>query len=326
MKTGAWMPAAGAALAGALLAVLAGGWEVGDGTGSLSTPAQQAGAWLRGLSLSGPLGNLAAWLITLLVCALPFLLVVLSRRWHGRGREDWLAVLMVPVLFFAVYCAVNPGLLPWPAGVTFPLAAGGFLLSLLAAWLVLKVLRGMEDCPQQRGMEDCPQQRLLGALAPLLTGGAMLLAFGAAFARLTAFLVRSREVAQGNTGDPEGALFTSGVLLVLALLELVPYLLGALTLLWGARLARSMVPQLFSPQASQLCLRTAEGCRRVIQAGALLSVFSNLLQLVLLGALKSTRFSVSIPLFPLLLAGTLFLLCRLLQRGQELQEDSDSII
>ena len=177
-----------------------------------------------------------------------------------------------------------------------------------------------------RGMENCPQQRLLGGLAPLLTGGAILLAFGAAFARLTAFLVRSREVAQGNTGDPEGALFTSGVLLVLALLELVPYLLGALTLLWGARLTRSMVPQLFSPQSSQLCLRTAEGCRRVIQAAALLSVFSNLLQLVLLGGMKSTRFSVSIPLFPLLLAGTLFLLCRLLQRGQELQEDSDSII
>ena len=317
MKTGTWMPAAGAALAGALLAVLAGGWEGGEGTGSLSTPAQQAGAWLRELSLSGPLGNLAAWLITLLLCALPLLLVVLSRRWHSGGREDRLAVLMVPVLFSAVYCAVNPGLLPWPAGVAFPLAAGGCLLSLLAAWLVLKVLRGMEDCPQQR---------LLGALAPLLTGGAMVLAFGATFTRLTAFLVRSQEVAQGNTGDPEGALFTSGVLLVLALLELVPYLLGALTLLWGARLTRSMVPQLFSPQSSQLCLRTAEGCRRVIQAGALLSVFSNLLQLVLLGGMKSTRFSVSIPLFPLLLAGTLFLLCRLLQRGQELQEDSDSII
>ena len=88
MKTGAWMPAAGAALAGALLAVLAGGWESGDGTGSLSTPAQQAGAWLRGLSLSGALGNLAAWLITLLLCALPLLLVVLGRRWNSRGRED----------------------------------------------------------------------------------------------------------------------------------------------------------------------------------------------------------------------------------------------
>ena len=241
MKTGTWMPAAGAALAGALLAVLAGGWEGGEGTGSLSTPAQQAGAWLRGLSLSGPLGNLAAWLITLLVCALPFLLVVLSRRWNSRGREDWLAGLMVPVLFSAVFSAAS--------GSSTRISAPFF-----------------------------------------------------------------------------AALVTSGVLLVLALLELVPYLLGALTLLWGARLARSMVPQLFSPQASQLCLRTAEGCRQVVRAGALLSVFSNLLQLVLLGALRSTRFSVSIPLFPLLLAGTLFLLCRLLQRGQELQEDSDSII
>ncbi len=45
-----------------------------------------------------------------------------------------------------------------------------------------------------------------------------------------------------------------------------------------------------------------------------------------MGVMKSTNVSAYIPLFPLILAGALFLLCRLMEKGRALQEDSDSII
>lgn len=73
-------------------------------------------------------------------------------------------------------------------------------------------------------------------------------------------------------------------------------------------------------------MRTAENCRRVAQATVLLAVLANLLQLVQGGNLHSSRFSNNLPLFPLPLSAALFLLCRCLQRGKELQDDSDSII
>ena len=72
--------------------------------------------------------------------------------------------------------------------------------------------------------------------------------------------------------------------------------------------------------------RQALGCRVVVQATVLISVFTNLLQLCLMGVMKSTNVSAYIPLFPLILAGALFLLCRLMEKGRALQEDSDSII
>ncbi len=308
----------GAALLGGVLAAVAGTLESGETASAVCAPVKWAGEGLRALSLSGFWGNLAAWLVAFLVCALPVLLVLWSGRWKGgRGPEDWLAALMVPVLFAGIYYSVNPSLLPRPVDQFFTLAAGGCLLSLLVAWLALKLLRGMEGCSQQR---------LLGALCPLLTGGAMLLAFGAAWGQITLFLARSREVTRGNTGDPEGAFFTCGVLLVLALLELTPYLLGALTLLWGAELARRMEEELFGWAAVELCVRTALECRFVVQATVLILVSTNLVQLSLMGMLKSTHFVAYLPVFPLLLAGALFLLCRLMERGRQLQEDSDSII
>ena len=87
-----------------------------------------------------------------------------------------------------------------------------------------------------------------------------------------------------------------------------------------------MRQDLFGEAAVELCGRTAQGCRFVVQATVLISVFTNLTQLCLMGLMKDTHFSVYIPLLPLLLAGALFLLCRLMEKGRALQEDSDSII
>ena len=310
--------AAGSALLGGALAVLSGRLGSAETTGALSAPVRWLGSGLRALSLSGFWGNLAAWLLVLLVCAVPVLLVLWCGRWKGGWKaEDWLAVLMAPILFAVLFYAVNPTLLARPQDTLFPLAAGGCLLSLLVAWLALTLLGGMEGCSQQQ---------LLGALGPLLVGGAVVLSFGAAAGQLAEFMARSQAVFQGNTGDPEGAFVTCAILLVLALLELTPYLLGAISLLWGAELIRRMRQDLFGGAAVELCGRTAQGCRFVVQATVLISVFTNLTQLCLMGLMKDTHFSVYIPLFPLLLAGALFLLCRLMEKGRALQEDSDSII
>lgn len=294
----------------------------GDGSGqtweSLTLPVRLAGAGLRRLSLSGFWGNLAAWAAVLLVCALPWALLSWCRRAKmPKGGEDWLMVLAVPEIFALLWFGVNPTRLATPMAPFFPIAAGGAILSLLGAWLILKLLRGMEDCPRDR---------LAAMFQPLLTGGGVLLAFSAGYGELSAFLVKSQSVAQGNTGDPGGAEFTIWMLAVLAVLEGAPYLLGALTLLWGRDLAGALGERTFGEEAVDLCERTAGCCGLVVRATVLLGVFANLLQLSLFDRMRSTSFSVSLPLFPLMLSAALLLLCRCLQRGKALQDDSDSII
>ena len=96
--------------------------------------------------------------------------------------------------------------------------------------------------------------------------------------------------------------------------------------MWGAELAGALGDLTFSDQIVALCQRTAQSCRKVAAATMLVAVFTNLLQLVLLGVLRSSYFNVIIPIIPLVLSVALYLLCRWLQRGRELQDDSDSII
>ena len=298
----------------ALVGQLAGAGANGLGAAALLS---LAGQYLRALSLSGFWGNLAAWVVTALFCLLPLgALLLKCRESKAWKTEDILAPLAVPVLFAAFYYAINPTLLPQPAGQFFPLAAGGCLLSMAVAWLVLKLLRGIETCPQER---------LSSLLSPLLVGGAALAAFCAAYVRTALFLARSQAVTQGNTADPQGAAFTCTVLGVLALLEAVPYLMGAFALVWGAKLAQALGAG-FGAEAVELAQRTALGCRLVVQASVMLTLLTNLSQLALLGRLYSSHFSVYIPLFPLLACAGLFLLCRLVRQGRTLQEDNDSII
>ncbi len=299
------------AAAGAVLALLAGwGGEGASWLEGLTGLGRGLGEWLRRLSLSGTGGNLAAWALVLAVCALP--LLFLMRRRHRQGRlwaEDVLLVLMVPQIFALLYVLVNPTLLGGGVMELFPemrsffsLAALGTLCSTGVAWLVLKVLRGLEDCPVQR---------LPKVLCPLLTGGAALMALAAGFGGALGFVQEGENV------------LLSGLI---TLMQAVPTLLGALVLLWGKELAEKMGEALFSEETARLCARTAMGCQMAVQASVVLSLSANLLQLVLYPMLYTGQFSVEIPLFSLTLSAALYLLCRSLERGWELQADSDSII
>ncbi len=327
----------GAALAGCALA-LPGFWvDEAQAVSALALPFRLAGGGLRWLSLSGFWGNLAAWLIVAGVCALPLIPLALARRRRSKAPEDFLAWLAVPELFALLWFLVNPthlGGSPLPADLIaafYPLAVGGTLLSTLLAWLILGLLRGLEGAPQDR---------LAAAFRPLLTVCALLLALFSACGRTAELAGLWTSVTGGNTasGDPLFAAMagigpsyaplelTLGVLVLRTLLRFVPDLLAALTLLWGARLAGELGRAAFGDEAVALCGETAALCRRVAQATVLLALGANLLQLFLLPYLYSSSFSLDLPLFSLALSAGLYLLCRCLQRGRDLQADSDSII
>ena len=107
---------AGAALLGAALAVLSGMLGSTEAADALSAPARWIGSGLRELSLSGFWGNLAAWFVTLLVCALPVLLVL---RCAARQRHPVLAVLAGAVCGLGVLAVI--ALLEPVSGIVLPL-------------------------------------------------------------------------------------------------------------------------------------------------------------------------------------------------------------
>ena len=312
MKKKLWMLTGGAILG--LLAALAGGLlSAKVGWSTMNDPLLSVGRGLRVLSLSGFGGDLLAWLVVLLVSGAPLLLLIRIGK-KGRGMEDLLLGLMAPVIFCWLFYLANPTQLGETAAQIFPLAGGCTVLSMGAAWLVLKLLRGLDGAPTQR---------LAAAFGALLSGCALLCAFSVAYGGAAGVAAQWAQVVEGNT-NPGG--LTLPVLIVLGVLNAAPGLLVAVTMVWGSELASVLGGGTFDQAGAELCGRVALACKTAAQATVTLTVFANLLQLALVGELLSASFSITLPLFSLAASAGLFLLCRCLQRGAVLQEDNDSII
>lgn len=311
MKQRVWIVPAGALLGlgcGGLVSALGGGnWK------ALSAPLLALGEGLRELSLSGFWGNVGAWGIVLLISALPLAALALMGERRGTG-DEWLLGLMSPVLLAGFWLLVNPTKVGWMVREIFPVAAGWTLLSMVLAFAALKLLRALEDASREK---------LARAFEVLLCICGALTAFVAACGQALDGAERWAQVLEGNT-DPGG--LTLLMIAFVCCLNAAPGLLSALTMVWGASLSRVLGRRDFDQEGIALCQRTALACRAAAQATVVLAVSGNLIQLALLEQLHTTHFSLTLPLLSLLLSAGLMLLCRLLQRGRELQEDSDSII
>ena len=301
-------------------------YEAAEG---LTAPVEALGLRLRELSLSGGAGNLLAWAAVLLLSALPLLLLALPRNRGGLRWEDALLPIGSLGLLGLLYGAVNPGWMVSPLAGGWGLAAWGSIFgTALAAWLILRVLRGLEGGALEK---------LSGVLRALLLACAALLVVAAA-ARGSGNLLdlwdqgdaaAARQWAETELGFAGTFPSQTGDLIfltALVLLDLIPSLLGAWVLALAAGLAENLARDPFGPESVQACQIVAGRCRLALSASLLLALGRNLLQLALFSQLSTLHFSLDLPLVPLLLAAALYLLCRCIQRGRELQEDNDSII
>ena len=310
-----------AALAGALIPLI----PTVQVAGALTAPIELAGGLLRELSLSGPGGNVLAWAIVLLAAGLPLLLLVLP---PNRGRRHWEDIFLPAsslLLIGLAFCAVNPSYLDRFFGSTLLIAAAVIWVSLLVFWGVLRLLRGMEEAPLEK---------LSGVLRILLVGCAALLVFAAA-SRGSGAVVEIKDFQQdwtlflavASVPEPTGLTADQFFVLALPLLELIPDLLGAWMLLLAADLTTALAREPFGEESVGRCVTTARWSRLAIQVTLVLALVINFVKLFwfdyLLGLVE---ISLDIPLIPLILSAALYLLCRCVQRGRELQEDNDSII
>lgn len=312
-----------AALAGALIPLI----PTVQVAGALTAPIELAGGLLRELSLSGPGGNVLAWAIVLLAAGLPLLLLVLP---PNRGRRHWEDIFLPAsslLLIGLAFCAVNPSYLDRFFGSTLLIAAAVIWVSLLVFWGVLRLLRGMEEAPLER---------LSGVLRILLVGCAALLVFAAA-SRVSGAIVEINNLQQDWTlflavaSVPEPTGLTGdqalNIALALPLVELIPDLLGAWMLLLAADLTTALARDPFGGESVGRCVTTARWSRLAIQATLVLALGGNLVKLARYDSLiTEVKVSLDLPLIPLILSAALYLLCRCVQRGRELQEDNDSII
>lgn len=125
----------------------------GSADGVLSFPLAPIGGWLRRLSLSGGGGNGLAIVIYVLICLLPATLCLFRWLKGKRHTEDLLLLAASAALFYSLYLLINPALAEARYSLMAKPALNGLVWVLIAAWLVLVLLRlAFED---KRGAEKC---------------------------------------------------------------------------------------------------------------------------------------------------------------------------
>lgn len=269
------------------------------------------GQWLRSLSLSGGGGNAAAWTIVLALALLP----ALGLLCRPRCKWDWLLPLAAAEIFAGLYLLVNPALVSagYPAGPFIAFALAGCVSATVLAWAILRWLVKMENSPS-----------IGQTLERLLKWAAILTALVSAWSEGTATLGKIRAAAEANTAAVLWP--TSAAIAALAAADFIPTLLACAMLLRSGKLARLLEADPFGGDTVAASEALSRRCGQTAAASLLVCVGGNLMQMMLLPVLRDMSFTVSFPLLTVLLAVSLDLLCRYLQRAKEVSDDNQSII
>lgn len=287
----------------------------------MAFPFEQIGLGLRWLSLSGPVGNGAAIALYAAVSLIP--LGVLAALWKGKRLhiEDGILAVLSALLFFLLYLMVNPGLLVSRLGLAAGLGGkamlGGVFYSVLACYLVLRILRMVRAAHTER------LQRYLELLLGLLGALFVYLAFGACFGELLDGIQSLRESNQGN----EHLLGASCAFLALRyLVDALPYVLDVLVVFAARALLRELQADRYSGAAVDWADRLSRLCVWSLAAAVLSNMALNLLQLFFAPRLYVISTTVQLPVLSIAFVLAVLLLARFIRENKRLKDDNDLFI
>lgn len=283
----------------------------GNVLGLLALPFSALGGLLRAMSLSGVVGNIAAIVIYLAVCALPLVFWWRSRR----KREDWLLVLLSGVTALVLYYMINPGL----RGGLFQNEAGDILYagafwSTLVTWGVLKlmvsgerILKGNIYRALRIFLLLCAASCILGALGTNLAG-----------------LIEKIKYYAAMAYDPKLPTYLFLVLDYAA--TAVENGLVALVLIKSVKLIRELESDPFGAGCVEAAEEVSRWCKNALVIVSLTSLALNLGQVLMSGLLLNVGMEVRIPVFSMAVAFGVMALSKLLTQGKELKDETDLFI
>ena len=287
----------------------------GSADAVLSFPLAPIGGWLRRLSLSGGIGNGAATIIYVLLCLIPAALFLFRRMKGKRYPEDLLLLAASAALFYSLYLLINPALAEARYSLMAKPALNGLVWVLIAAWLVLALLRlAFED---KRGAEKC------GKLILFALSAVYVFCLFYQYPAEAAGEIRALNAANTFHGGLQLSWF---VIVLRTLAAAIPCALSLFALYLSRLLLDRATEDRYSEQTLTLSGRLARFCRAALTADVLLCAGVYLLQIVLAPKLRSISFDVKLPVSSVAVALAALLLSRLLGEGKQLKEDNDLFV
>ncbi|MEG1884391.1 MAG: hypothetical protein RR224_11845 [Clostridia bacterium] len=282
-------------------------------------PFEQIGLMLRGLSLSGSVGNVFAVVLYVLFSLIPVGMLVFTRRKRKLQAEDWLLPILSGLLSFVLYQMVNPGLMAkLLQSVSVGKAIlGGTAYSLVFSYLILRVLRRFDS----GGMEQL--QRYMVILLGLINTLFVFLIFSTGLGGLLDSISALRAGNMGNDPFFTASYFFCGLQF---LVDTVPYTLDILVVFSALTLFDKMKKDRYAKETVDAAVRLSRLCGTALRITVLSVTLFNVLQLVFAKYLLNIHTAVQIPLLSIAFVLLALLFARLVKENKALKDDSDSII
>lgn len=290
-------------------------------------PLAQLGSILRSLSLSSQLGNIAAIILYISIGFLPLAYLAYRHYRKKKGLEDILLPILSLLLFMILYLMINPSLINrWFGPLTFPgvsLAGmgksilGGVFYSALAAYLILKAIRNIE----QRDTD-----KLLDILAYLFYIAMAIGIFSVFYLGVGTLAMDIQALKDANT-DPAIWLSPSYLFMILAfILENTPTLLLIYIFIVAIRLVEALRVDRYSDEviaSSTKVFRLSKFALLFIMVG---NLAFNLLQVICSKYLYNVAYKTLVPLNLLGLSLLMLLVGRYFSQSKQLHTDNQLFI
>ena len=303
----------GAAVCSALLAMFADGGNIL--LTALQFPFAPIAKGLRALSLSGAAGNALAWVLYVLLCALPLIPFRLLRR--KAAKSDLLLLVLIPVLAIVLYRLINPTGLMTATDALLPMYRaqyGGTVYVVLLGWLILRITESF------RNADEAALYRALGIFLKLLGVLFVVSAFGSSPSALLGELEALRAANQ-NSGS---LLLTELFLAPQCLVDALPALLNTVTVFMALKLLDAFTAD--SDDLTTCAARLARWCGITLSVTTAASVVFHLLQMLCLPKLRTMDVSLSFPIGSLAFLGVCLIAARIITENKQLRDDNELFI
>ena len=291
----------------------------------LYKPLELLGEGLRGLSLSGNVGNIIAIIIYCLLSLIPAMAFVVLKNRKSSVKADRFLLVLSGVLFFVIYYLINPTLFMTNGIGNVTLI--GLFYSLLAGYLVLRgvaVWSKSDVSGLQKGI------RLLICLMMISLVAAVLIQ---CFDKLPASIQALKD---SNTmvTDPWSMLgdglpnltFTIGFLVLGCLVKIVPCIWEIVILGMILKLVKELGKDRYSEKVVQGFDRLGNMCKKMLVVTMILNMGFAVLQVVFRNVLYQINMDVSIPLVEIVLVLVVMMISKYVKETQKMKEELDMFI
>lgn len=288
----------------------------------MAFPFEQLGMVLRKISLYSSIGNIISIIIYSLICLLPGIYLAFRLLKSRAHVEDGLLGLLSFLLFFVIYMMINPADIARHFGSyellqTNKAFLGVVVYSIIAGYCILRIMRVFSNSETNT---------ILKYLKILLAVICIVLTYGVFGSGLMELFSTFKQLAVDNTGTGQGLGLSYLFLILQYFVNVLPLVLGIFVIYAGLELIEEFSEDPYSQKMVTSVQKMGRLCRKAVAVIILSQISLNVLQLILGSLVRSSHYTLSIPLMSVVLVLIAMLLANYFEQTRQLKSDNEMFI